>query len=45
MIREDFQPALIAESYARNGAACLSVLTDERFFQGSIAYLRQATRE
>ena len=42
VIRADFRPAAIAESYATHGAACLSVLTDERFFQGSIAYLQQA---
>jgi indole-3-glycerol phosphate synthase len=42
VLREDFRPAAIAESYARHGAACLSVLTDERFFQGATAYLQQA---
>ncbi len=42
VIRADFQPAQIAETYARHGAACLSVLTDERFFQGAVAYLQQA---
>lgn len=42
VLREDFQPAQIAESYAAGGAACLSVLTDVDFFQGSAEYLRQA---
>lgn len=42
IIREDFNPAEIASSYAAHGAACLSVLTDVKFFQGSYDYLRQA---
>ncbi len=42
VIRADFRPAEIAASYARHGAACLSVLTDEQFFQGSAEYLQQA---
>lgn len=42
ILRENFQPAEIAQSYARHGAACLSVLTDVQFFQGADEYLRQA---
>ena len=42
VLRPDFQPAAIAQSSAQHGAACLSVLTDVQFFQGSVDYLRQA---
>ena len=42
VLRADFRPAAIAESYAKHGAACLSVLTDVEFFQGAPEYLQQA---
>jgi indole-3-glycerol phosphate synthase len=47
LIREDFDPVAIAKDYADHGASALSVLTEERFFQGSLAHLeaiRQAVR-
>jgi indole-3-glycerol phosphate synthase len=42
VLRADFIPADIAQTYAENGAACLSVLTDKQFFQGQVDYLKQA---
>jgi indole-3-glycerol phosphate synthase len=42
VLREDFDPAAIARSYAEHGATCLSVLTDRQYFQGSAEYLQAA---
>jgi indole-3-glycerol phosphate synthase len=44
VLRENFDPATIGASYARHGAACLSVLTDVQYFQGAPEYLEQARR-
>ncbi len=40
VIREDFHPVSIAETYVENGAAAISILTDRHFFAGELAYLR-----
>jgi indole-3-glycerol phosphate synthase len=42
LLRENFEPAEIARSYASHGAACLSILTDKDYFQGHEDYLKQA---
>src|SRR6266852_2067344 len=39
VLRDDFDPVAIARAYDRHGAACISVLTDEPFFQGSLRHL------
>ncbi|HEX4586329.1 MAG TPA: indole-3-glycerol phosphate synthase TrpC [Burkholderiaceae bacterium] len=44
VLREDFDPARIGTSYARCGAACISVLTDRSFFQGAPAHLHEARK-
>jgi indole-3-glycerol phosphate synthase len=43
LIRADFDPTTLAKTFESAGAAALSILTDEEFFQGSLAYLQQAS--
>ena len=45
VIREDFHPVAIAMTYEQHGAAAISVLTDENFFQGSLSFLQQIRDE
>lgn len=45
IIRDDFDPVAIARIYEQHGAACLSVLTDEKFFLGHLDYLKAVRRE
>ena len=44
LIRRDYKPAAIAEVYASQGATCISVLTDQNFFQGDLSHLKEAGR-
>ena len=44
VIRADFNPVQIAQTYERHGAACISVLTDESYFQGHLSYLNEVRR-
>lgn len=45
LIRADFDPVQIARTYQQHGASCISVLTDEQYFQGNLDYLRQIRGE
>jgi indole-3-glycerol phosphate synthase len=45
VFREDFDPVQIAKSYSRGGASAISVLTDEKYFRGSLAFLKNIRAE